>query len=90
MTSKTFDRVLVPAVTGGLLLLGAVMWQMSPARGHDHSRPDLTNWFMSLHSKHAGMCCDGSDAMHLNNVEDDAERFVASLPGQNPGQRKCL
>ena len=61
--------VLVPAVTGGLMLLGAVMWQMSPARGHDHSRPDLTNWFMSLHSKHAGMCCDGSDAMHLNNVE---------------------
>jgi hypothetical protein len=69
MTSKIFNLLTVPMVIGGFMVLGGALVQMSPARGHDHNRPDLTNWFMSLHSKHGGLCCDGSDAMHLSNVE---------------------
>jgi hypothetical protein len=70
MTSKSFNLLIVPIVIGGFMLLsGAVVWQVPPARGHDHNRPDLTDWFMSLHSKHGGLCCDGSEAMHLSNVE---------------------
>ncbi len=56
-------------IGGFVLLSGVILWQLSPARGHDHKRTDLTNWFTSLHSKQGAQCCDGSDAMHLSNVE---------------------
>ncbi|SRR6266702_3666470 len=37
---------------------------------HDHSRPDLDNWFPSLTSNN-GRCCDGpqTDALHLSDVD---------------------
>jgi hypothetical protein len=69
MTSKSFNLV-APIVIGGLMVFsGALVWQLPAARGHDHNRPDLNKWFMSLYSNHGALCCDGSEAMHLSNVE---------------------
>jgi len=69
MTSKTFSLLAAIVIGGFMLLGGAVVWQMPPARGHDANRPDLTKWFMSLRSKQGALCCDGSEAMHLSNVD---------------------
>jgi hypothetical protein len=86
MTSKTFNLLLAAIVIGGFMLLNsAVMWQMSPARGHDYNRLDLSNWFMSLHSKHGAPCCDGSEAMHLSNVDwtapdSSSHQYRARIP----------
>ena len=38
------------------------------AFAHDHSRPELNSWFMGLQSA-KGPCCDGSDAMRLDDVD---------------------
>lgn len=69
MTSKSFNLLATIIVGGFTALGGAVVWRVPPARGHDHNRPDLTKWFMSLYSNHGALCCDGSEAMHLSNVE---------------------
>ena len=86
MTSKTSNILLVTIIIGGFTLLsGAVVWQIPPARGHDNNRPDLDKWFMSLHSKHGVLCCDGSEAMHLSNVEwtapdSSSHRYRVKIP----------
>ena len=69
MTSRTLNLLAAIVIGSFLPLSGAVVWQMPPARGHDHNRSDLNKWFMSLHSKHGALCCDGSEAMHLSNVD---------------------
>lgn len=86
MASRIFNLLLVPMVIGGFMLLSsAVVWQVPPARGHDHNRPDLTKWFMSLYSNHGALCCDGSEAMHLSNVEwtapdSSSHRYRVKIP----------
>jgi hypothetical protein len=42
---------------------------MSVAYAHDHNRPDLDNWFLGLQSKGNAPCCDGSEAMRLDDVD---------------------
>lgn len=69
MTSKSFNLLGMIIIGGCTVLGGAVVSQMPPARGHDRNRSDLTKWFMSLYSNHGTLCCDGSEAMHLSNVE---------------------
>jgi hypothetical protein len=39
---------------------------------HDHSRPDLDNWFRSLQAGR-GPCCDGSEALRLDDVDWDTK-----------------
>lgn len=39
------------------------------AHAHDHGRPDLDGWYKSLQSKKAGPCCDGSDAMRIDDPD---------------------
>ena len=56
-------------ICGFILLSSAFVWRVPQAHGHDHNRPDLTNWFTSLHNKHGTLCCDGSEAMHLSDVD---------------------
>jgi hypothetical protein len=43
---------------------------VSLAYGHDHSRPDLNEWYRSLHSS-KGPCCGGpdEDATSLNDLQ---------------------
>lgn len=50
-------------VTLGLLFL------CSRAHAHDHTRPDLKSWFLTLHNKKDVPCCDGSDATRLSDVD---------------------
>jgi hypothetical protein len=69
MTSKNFNLVVTIVIGTFLLLGGAFLSQLPAARGHDHNRPDLDKWFMSLYSNHGALCCDGTEAMHLSNVE---------------------
>lgn len=45
----------------------ALLCVFGTALAHDHSRPDLDGWFKSLRSKGGIPCCDGSDAL---SVED--------------------
>ena len=41
----------------------------SSADAHDHARPELDSWFMSLESKSKSPCCDGSDALRVDDVD---------------------
>jgi hypothetical protein len=36
---------------------------------HDHNRSDLSKWFEKLHDRKGDLCCDGSEAMHLSEVD---------------------
>lgn len=38
------------------------------SHGHDAMHPELYPWLAKLRSK-SGSCCDGSDALHLRDVE---------------------
>lgn len=40
-----------------------------PALAHDHAKPELNNWFLSLRNKNRVPCCDGSDAKRLDDVD---------------------
>lgn len=39
---------------------------------HDHSHPELNGWFNKLQSS-KGLCCDGSDALRLDDVDWDTK-----------------
>jgi hypothetical protein len=47
----------------------ASMFAWHAARAHDMARPDLDGWFMGLSSKIKSPCCDGSDALRLDDVD---------------------
>lgn len=56
-----------------LCALFAILITAGPAAAHDHSRPDMDEWFMGLRSEH-GPCCDGptgpnKDALHLRDAD---------------------
>src|SRR6266567_2610126 len=36
---------------------------------HDHTRPDLKEWFPGLQSRAKSPCCDGSEAKRLDDVD---------------------
>jgi hypothetical protein len=52
------------------VLASALMLTMNlpSSNGHDAMHPELNPWFAKLRSK-SGPCCDGSDALHLRDVE---------------------
>lgn len=56
-----------------MIVLIVILFSIRPGFTHDHGRPDLNNWFMSLQSKGKVSCCDGSDAMRLDDVDWDAK-----------------
>ena len=67
------------------------------AFAHDHERPELNAWFSHLKSK-ISLCCDGTEAVHLKDIEwqtqdkpnshfrvmipVDAEAYAKSLKGE--------
>ena len=53
----------------GLFITLCTLAIFEPAIAHDHSRPELDHWFMSLQSKGKSPCCDGSDATRLDDVD---------------------
>lgn len=58
------------ALIAGLIVASLVVFKLvQPAYGHDHEHPELDGWFMGLQSKGKSPCCDGADAMRLNDVD---------------------
>jgi hypothetical protein len=51
-----------------LITAAVIALTTTPARTHDHARPDLDGWYPTLQSR-KGPCCDGSDAQHISDVE---------------------
>ena len=66
------------------LAAAVVLWHMRPAGAHDHSRPDLDGWFKSLQSQGKSPCCDGSDAMRLDDVDWESKdgHYRVKLDGE--------
>lgn len=62
-------KIIVYGVTLAVVILLFGVVRCSHA--HDHSRPDLTPWFESLHSG-KGPCCDGSDALAIDDPDWDS------------------
>lgn len=42
---------------------------ISQAYPHDELHPELNNWMKTLTNHRKGMCCDGSDALHLRDID---------------------
>ena len=61
----------------------AVTFPGAPLLAHDHEHPELTPWYKSLKSGN-GPCCDGSDAVHLTDVDWDMKdnHYRVRLEGQ--------
>lgn len=56
-----------------------------PAHAHMHGRPDLKTWFSGLHNGNGMPCCDGSDAVSLEDPDWDASaegHYRVKLEGQ--------
>lgn len=54
-----------------LVAIGIVLALAGAAFAHDHTRPDLNDWFPTLHSRGNIWCCDGprKDALHLRDAD---------------------
>jgi hypothetical protein len=65
---------IVAAMIGAIGLI--VVASCAPSRAHDHNRPELNDWFRSLKSPGHGYCCDGSDALSVDDPDWEA-------PGQS-------
>lgn len=50
--------------TAILLILAA-----GTAMAHDYQHPELKSWFMSLHNSQGTPCCDGEDAVHVEDAD---------------------
>src|SRR5580700_10992657 len=68
----------------GLFINLCTLAIFEPAIAHDHSRPELDHWFMSLQSKGKSPCCDGSDATRLDDVDWESRdgHYRVRLEGQ--------
>lgn len=71
-----------------IITIGVVIWLvlfMSSGRAHDHNRPGLDGWYMSLKSGR-GPCCGGPsvDATTLDGPDWEAQdgRYRVRLKGQ--------
>jgi hypothetical protein len=51
------------------VLIVVVLALSGTVYAHDRNRPDLDGWFMTLQNKTKSPCCDGSDAMRLDDVD---------------------
>jgi hypothetical protein len=51
------------------LLSVVLMLLVAHAFAHDHEHPELNSWFLGLKSKAKVACCDGSEALRLEDVD---------------------
>lgn len=67
-----------------ILVLAGLIFSFSPARPHDHARPELDKWFTDLRSKGGAPCCDGTDATSLADPDWELKdgHFRVRLDGQ--------
>jgi hypothetical protein len=47
---------------------------------HDYAHPELKSWFMGLHNQRGSPCCDGDDAVHIE--DQDWQTFCEAGTGQ--------
>jgi hypothetical protein len=59
---------------------------------HDHNRADLSKWFEKLHDRKGDLCCDGSEAMHLSEVdwEINGNRYRVRVPTTSGGFQRAM
>lgn len=64
-------------------VLAYVALMLSTVFAHDHDNPQLNGWFKELKSKN-GPCCDGADAMRLDDPDwdNDAGHYRVRLEGK--------
>jgi hypothetical protein len=63
-------------------LIVPLVWHFA-AHAHDHSRPDLNNWFESL-SSGKGPCCSDADGKALSDIDWEVRegRYRVRIEGQ--------
>lgn len=83
LVQSTFDsgRRWVALIVASLLLLILTL-VIRPAFAHDHSRPELTDWMKSLHSKNSTWCCDGNDTDAIEDWETKGDHYRVKFRGQ--------
>lgn len=63
MKNRT-EKIMAMVIVG---FFACLAWHA--AHGHDANRPELNNWFMGLQSRAKWPCCDGSEALRLDDVD---------------------
>lgn len=82
-----YPRWKIPSIlsmfAGIALWLHAVGACTMLVQAHDHSRPGLDGWYQGLTSG-KGLCCDGSDATHLADVDWESRdgRYRVRIEGE--------
>lgn len=56
-----------------LILILTLILLAQPVAAHDHSRPDLNDWFLGLQSDGGSPCCDGPDATRIEDADWDSK-----------------
>src|ERR1700757_4947817 len=59
---------------------------------HDHNRADLSKWFEKLRDRKGDLCCDGSEAMHLSEVDwaINGNRYRVRVPTTPGGFQRAM
>ena len=55
---------------------------LSAAFAHDHEHPELDEWYMSLHAKGGAWCCDGKDAVTVDEWTTKDGHYSARVEGE--------
>jgi len=70
---------------GGALvaLTFALFVHLKPAGAHDHHRPELKTWFEGLQARNKVSCCDGFDAVRVDDVDWESKdgRYRVRIDG---------
>jgi hypothetical protein len=61
-------------------------------RARAHNRADLSKWFEKLHDRKGDLCCDGSEAMHLSEVdwEINGNHYRVRVPTTSGGFARVM
>jgi hypothetical protein len=67
-----------------LILIIFATFEPDIVRAHDAARPELDHWFMGLQSKGKSPCCDGTDALRVDDVDWESKdgHYRVRLEGQ--------
>ncbi|MGY8679893.1 hypothetical protein Q2941_19135 [Bradyrhizobium sp. UFLA05-153] len=69
LTGFQISRPHQPALLGATQVEESTAGMPDAVLAHDHNRADLSKWFENLHDRKGDLCCDGSEAMHLSEVD---------------------
>ena len=77
-----YPRWKIPSILSMLAGIALLLFSVSAASAHDHSRPHLNGWYKGLESGR-GPCCDGTDHSYVADVdwESKAGRYRVRIDG---------